>query len=205
MSLPSALSHLPEALLPLDDVSGSSEGRQSAVLLLLYPHEERIHFVLTRRPDTLARHAGQISLPGGVREAQDNSLMATALREAQEEIGVETDTLVLLGRLHPYQLNVSGYLIHPYVAWSAGRPSFHPDPHEVAELIEVPMEQLLDPNLVLEEVWEIRNGRWLVTFYRFGPHTVWGATATILGDFASRLESSLASRLHPPGSVRPAP
>lgn len=203
MKLPAVLAELPDALLPLDTdlIPADKGGRQSAVLVLLYPRGGVVHFVLTKRPDTMARHPGQISLPGGVREVGDSSLWETSVRETVEEIGLRPGRLIALGRLEPYHLRVSDYVIHPFVGWNPICPSFRIHRTEVDELIEVPINWLLDPAAVLEETWELRGRQWLVTFYRFGERDVWGATAHILAGLAQRLQRSLDYDTRLPGSV----
>lgn len=174
-------------------VDPPQEYRDGAVLLLLYPRDGALHIVLTRRCDHLAAHAGQVSLPGGACEAGDTCLADTALREAQEELGLEVRTLELLGRLSPVEIPVSGYRVHPWVACSPERPSFRPDPNEVAELLEVPLAQLLDPATVAEEEWLIRGHRVQVPFYRLCGHKVWGATAAVLAEFIALLRMAGAT------------
>jgi 8-oxo-dGTP pyrophosphatase MutT (NUDIX family) len=204
MRLPDTLARLRTRLDPIEPDSPSEQGatRQSAVLVVLFPRADALHFVLTKRPSTLSRHPGQISLPGGVREESDPSLWATAIREAGEEIGLRPGRLVPLGRLDAYHLRVSQYLIHPFVAWNPVAPRFHVQEREVEELIEVPFEWLFDRDAVREETWELRGDEWLVTFYRFGERNVWGATAHILADLAERLQGGDRVTDRRPGSVR---
>jgi 8-oxo-dGTP pyrophosphatase MutT (NUDIX family) len=203
LKLPAVLADLPGALLPLDEepIPPESGARQSAVMVLLYPRGGVVNFVLTKRPETMPRHPGQISLPGGVREARDTSLWETSVRETVEEIGLRPGRLIALGRLEAYHLRVSDYVIHPFVGWNPIRPSFRIHRTEVDELIEVPIDWLLDPAAVLEETWELRGRQWLVTFYRFGERDVWGATAHILASLAQRLQHSLDYDARHPGSV----
>ena len=178
--------------------------RQAAVLVLLFPRGSDVAFVLTARPNTLARHAGQISLPGGVTEPGDVDLWHTALRETQEELGVRTGRIRPLGQLDPVSLVASNYVIAPYVGWNPFPPVLRPDPAEVAECIEVPVRLLFDPLTVQEEKWELRGDLWHVCFFRLDDKIVWGATARILADLASRLHHPGFREPLIPGSVRPA-
>ena len=116
---------------------------------------------------------------------------------------MKTGRLRALGRLESIPVLVSNYLITPFVAWNPVVPSLKPDGREVASVIEVPLEAILDPSIICEETWELRGGYWRVTFYRFGAHCVWGATARVLGDLAGRLTGQERSTLLKPGSVRP--
>lgn len=206
MNVRDVLRLLRESLLPHDspiDAPGKAgEGRRvAAVLILLYPRQGEVFFLLTRRPDTLTRHAGQISLPGGAAEPQDTSPWETALRETREELGIRTGRIRPLGRLPETWVQASQYLVVPFVGWSPVAPLVRPDAREVAEVIEAPLEALLDEATVEEEVWQFRGSHWHVTYYRLGGQQVWGATGRILSDFASRLRRSEREVL--PGSIRP--
>lgn len=160
--------------------------RQGAVLLLLYRREDRLHFVLTRRRDDLAAHAGQISLPGGRRE-DGEPLKKTALREAHEEIGVEPRAITILGRLATLYIAPSDFEVVPYVGWHQQTPSFVPQYSEVAEIIETPLQSILDERVRRQEVWERQGDAIFVPYFQIGAHKVWGATAMMLSEFAERL------------------
>ena len=168
-----------------------AEPRQAGVLLVLYPIRDVLHLVLTVRNPELNYHSGQISLPGGGREEGDGSLLATALREAEEEIGVAADELEILGPLTPLYIPPSNNVIHPFVAYAAQRPAFDPDPTEVAELLEVPLALLLDPATRREEDWTWRGAELHVPFYAVGEHKVWGATAIVLAEFLALVAHDL--------------
>jgi 8-oxo-dGTP pyrophosphatase MutT (NUDIX family) len=159
------------------------EPRQAGVLLLLYPINGVLHLVLTVRTSDLNHHSGQVSLPGGGWEEGDASLEETALREAREEIGIDTDDLELLGFLTPIYVPPSNNIVHPFVAYVPQHPAFHPDPKEVAELLDVPLHLFLDPAKRREEDWTWRGAPLHVPFYAVGEHKVWGATAIILAEF----------------------
>ena len=159
------------------------EPRQAGVLLLLYPVHDVLHLALTVRTPDLNHHSGQISLPGGGWEEGDASLQETALREAHEEIGIAAEGLELLGSLTLLYTSPSNNIIHPFVAYASQHPAFRPDPKEVAELLEVPLQLLLDPATQREEDWIWRGAPLRVPFYAVGEHKVWGATAIILAEF----------------------
>lgn len=160
--------------------------RQGGVLILLYPKDGHLHFPLTRRTETLEDHKGQISLPGGAREG-DEPLEWTALRETHEELGVDPQSMKVLGALTPLYIFPSDYCITPYVAARPTRPTFVPDPVEVAEVLEVPLLTLLDPAIRREEEWVLHETITCVPFYQVGEHKVWGATAMVLSEFAAVL------------------
>ncbi len=167
-----------------------SHYRDGGVLLLLYERDGALHIALTRRCDHLAAHAGQISFPGGLCEPQDGSFAGTALRETREELGLEPAGLELLGELSPLEIPVSGYRIHPWVAYSAQPPAFRADPSEVAELLEVPLARLLEPAALGQETRLVRGYQAVVPFFRIGEHKVWGATAMVLSEFLALLSAT---------------
>jgi 8-oxo-dGTP pyrophosphatase MutT (NUDIX family) len=162
--------------------------RQGGVLIVLYLQDGQNNLVLTRRRDDLQSHAGQISFPGGQRE-DGESLQATAIREAQEEIGIKPSNLSILGHLECMYIPPTDYEVYPFVAWHTGRPQFRAQVEEVAEILEVPLGHLLDPDNHYEELWEIRGFLVQVPYYLVGPHKVWGATAMILSEFLERLRA----------------
>jgi len=163
--------------------------KHAGVLILLYPLDGHLCFPLTRRPDSVEYHKGQISLPGGSQE-NGESLCRTALREAQEEVGVDATTIEVIGQLSRLYVPPSNFCIQPYAGYVGQRPDFHIEAVEVAELIEAPLDALLDPATTCVEDWEIRGGVWPIPFYQFGPHKVWGATAMILAEFVAMLEGT---------------
>ncbi|OPY71498.1 MAG: putative NUDIX hydrolase [Syntrophorhabdus sp. PtaU1.Bin050] len=164
-----------------------SHPRQGGVLLVLYPYAKggELFLVLTRRTDTMANHKGQISLPGGGSEPQDSSIVHTALREACEEIGLCRDDLRILGALTPLYVPPSDFCIHPYVAYLSHRPLFSPQPHEVAELLEVPFRNFLGEKNVHFEERIIRGKPVQVPYFDACGHKVWGATAIVIGELAA--------------------
>jgi 8-oxo-dGTP pyrophosphatase MutT (NUDIX family) len=171
------------------------DGRTLAAgLVLLYPwrapgeEQSSPYLVLTRRTTALRRHSGQISLPGGRYDAEDRHLLHTALRETEEELGVPPDGLEIWGRLEPEWIVASHYSLAPFVAYTPQRPEFRPAPAEVAEVIEVPLSLLLDPEGLAEEIWEMQNETRRVSFYRYGEHKIWGATARVLGQVMALLD-----------------
>jgi 8-oxo-dGTP pyrophosphatase MutT (NUDIX family) len=202
MSLPAPLQAVRESLLPIEGVERHEHaGRRAAVLILLYSRGGRATFALTQRPDTLSRHPGQISLPGGMAESQDPSLWHTAVRETEEELGLKSGRIVPLGRLHDVRTRVSDSVITPFVAWNPVVPRFHPDGREVSEILETPLDWLLDEESIQEEDWTLRGSLYRVAFFQFHKRAVWGITAIILDDFRSRLTP--VSGPVRPGSVRP--
>jgi len=169
------------------------QARVGGVLLLLYCHKQRMHLVLTRRRDDLNSHAGQISFPGGRQEANETPVQA-ALRETEEEIGVSTTAVSILGELTSIYIPPSDFEVHPFVGWVIGgkRPSFVPETREVAEIIEVPLRHLLDPHTREVGPIPVRGATYTVPYYNVNGHRVWGATAILLSEFLERLRQTTA-------------
>ena len=181
------------------DFGHTAPPRQAAVLVLLYPQEGRLWFPLTRRTERVATHKGQISFPGGAREASDTSLWETALREAREEIGLEcAHTIERLGLLTPLYIPASNFNIQPFVAYTDQRPLFQIGAGEVAELIEFPLVALLDPTIKREETWLWREQNRQVPFYAWNGHAIWGATAMVLSEFEALLAGVCTERAPEP-------
>ena len=160
-----------------------ANARPAGVLILLYPHQGQWHFPLMKRVEDGLVHSGQISLPGGSQEAGESS-RETALREACEEVGAACVDAEVLGELSPIYIPPSNFLVQPVIGAVDARPNFRCDSREVAELIEVPLSQLFDSQVIQREKWELRGMNIEVPFYKIGPYKVWGATAMILSEFS---------------------
>lgn len=171
--------------------SRQGEPRTAGVMLLLYPTADGLTFVLTRRTEKVGSHKGQISLPGGSIEPQDDNPADTAIRETCEELAVCEADITLLGELTPLYVIVSDFVIYPIVARVPARPEFVPQPSEVAEVLEVSLTTLLDDGIKVTEQWKRDGYEMDVPFYRVGSHAVWGATAIILSEFEARLRAVL--------------
>ena len=161
--------------------------RTAAVLLLLYPFNMGVAVPLTVRASGLARHAGQISLPGGASDPGE-TLVDTALREAAEEIGVDPGSVRVLGELTPVHVIVSGFTLHPVVGVTDVRPVFVPAPEEVAEVLEVSLDDLRDASRIRHGT-RIREGVAVeYPYFDLLGHQVWGATAMVLGELICLLQ-----------------
>ncbi len=156
--------------------------RQGGVLFLFYPHADQVYFPLILRPTYGGVHSGQVGLPGGGHEEIDNGMADTALRETYEEVGVHPSQITLLGLLTPLYVSASNYLVHPYVGWTDYCPEFHPDPYEVAKLIQASLTEFLAPDNLQEEIWQLRGRDVLVPFFDIQDQVIWGATAMMLSE-----------------------
>jgi len=153
----------------------------SAVLAPLYDHDGEAHVVLTRRSRRMRAHAGEVSFPGGRVEEGDADLVATALREAEEEIGLDPTTVEIIGELDHLATISSGSFIVPWVGTMPARPGLLPCSEEVDAVLHVPLSELMAPGVFREERWTFGGSidRPIVFFDLVGD-TVWGATAAML-------------------------
>ena len=161
--------------------------RPAAVCALCYPDEGQWRLPFILRPATMAEHAGQISFPGGVIDSGETDEHC-ALRELEEELGVAPESVQMLGRLSPIYLYSSHYRVQPFVATAAARPQFAPSPCEVAELLEVPLQHLLDRTRRGTHLLTRRGFACVAPHIEFQGHCIWGATAVILSELIAILE-----------------
>lgn len=163
--------------------------RKSAVLILFYPHGEQIHLPMIVRPVYAGVHSGQVAFPGGRMEETDRDLPDTALREAHEELGIVPATVDVLGLLSPLFIPASNYMVYPVVGATNVRPDFSPDSREVAQLLEIPLYELLDVTRIGNKEIVVRDNIVIqAPFYDLLGQTVWGASAMILSELLAVLE-----------------
>lgn len=166
--------------------------RRAAVLLPLYETPAGPHLLLCQRTEAVPTHKGQIGFPGGGAASDDPDLAATALREAQEEIGLPPGEVTLLGRLDDTLAVSSRHVVRPFVGLVPHPYPYRLDPFEVVEILPFPLRPLLHGAPFREEVWE-REGRSVpVLFTQHAGRTVWGLTARILKQFVDLLREPLA-------------
>jgi len=174
------------------DVRGRTD---AAVLVALYLNGGRLHAVFTKRRENLRRHPGEISFPGGRRDEGDPDLRATALREAEEEIGLAPEAVQVLGALQPTPTIVTGYAIYPFVGLIEPGNVWRLSAREVAEVLELALDDLLagyERRRLLRRGVPIRTDTYVV-----GDDLIWGATARILADLFDRIGPLVAGQ---PGS-----
>ncbi len=170
----------------------SGPPRRAAVIALLYPCDGQLCLPLTKRTQRVATHKGQISLPGGAVEPDDPTPWEAATREAHEEVGVDPGAVHYIGRLSTLYIPPSHYEVSPFVGYVPFRPLFAARVEEVAEMIEMPLDVIVDPAAKREAVWELRGRPTVVPQYIYGDHVIWGATAMILGELEYLLEQGAA-------------
>jgi len=160
--------------------------RESAVLVALYAEDGEMHVVLTRRAKTLRTHRGEMSFPGGRAEPGEDSV-TTALREANEEIGLDPTVVEPLGELdHLTTITRRTYIV-PVVSLLPGRPEGVSNPAEVEKVLYVPLSELMAPGVFREELWGEGETARPVYFFDLVGDTVWGATAALLRQLLARL------------------
>lgn len=172
--------------------------RQAAVLIPLFEKDGELHILYTERTLTVPTHKGQLSFPGGRHHPADPDLLATALRETEEETGIAPDDVAVLGYLGEMHTATShagiaafvGVFPHPY--------AYQPDPTEVAEILEVPLEMLRDTSLQRVEMFEWQGATLPMRYYDIHSTPLWGATARLTEALLERI----APLLGPPPSRR---
>ena len=158
----------------------------AGVLVLFYPKGKDWHLVLIERTSLHEgdRHKGQISFPGGRHEESDGSMTETALREAEEEVGVKPGKVEIIGSLSDLYIPVSNFHVFPKVAFATEAPKFVPQPSEVASILEVPFHLFQQPNALMRMDLRVSNGLILpnVPYFKVFDKVVWGATLLMLGE-----------------------
>jgi 8-oxo-dGTP pyrophosphatase MutT (NUDIX family) len=151
----------------------------AAVLIPLIMYENELKILLTQRTAHLYDHPGQISFPGGRSDPQDSSAIDTALREAEEEIGLPASRVEVLGSL-PHYLTITGYQVTPVVSLVDAGHVYEPDEFEVADIFEVPMEYLMNPHHHEQRMWQSPQGYRRFYAMPYENKFIWGATAGML-------------------------
>jgi 8-oxo-dGTP pyrophosphatase MutT (NUDIX family) len=178
--------------------------RRAAVAILVYPHAGRLHVPLTLRPDYMPVHAGQVCLPGGLVDGGESNQSA-ALRELEEELGVPPAEVDVVGPLSPIHVFGTRFHVEPWLLACEARPKFRPSAFEVAELLEVPLDELADPACRGRHRRETRGVAQSVPHFEFGGHQIWGATAMMLAEFVALWREALAAPPEPIASARRPP
>lgn len=158
----------------------AQSGRKSAVLVALFEGEKGATTILTRRPLHMRKHAGEIAFPGGAHDTTDDSLWHTAIREAEEEVGLDPSLPTMIGEIDRFVTGASFSLVQPIVARLEEPPVLVAAPDEVDEILYVPLVELLTPGVYRQEQWLWDNEWRDMHFFDLIGDTVWGATALML-------------------------
>lgn len=179
------LDRLKTALVPLDEVVPAPEGalRPAAVLVPLRVVDGEVRVVLARRTERVPHHKGQVCFPGGSRDPGDRDLLATALRESEEELGIRPGDVELFGAMEPVP-TVTGFFIQPYIGRIPADSRFRLDSFEIAESFDVPLSAFTDLSRYRATETTFLGKPYRVYFLDYGRHAIWGATARILHDLA---------------------
>ncbi len=153
--------------------------KTAAVLIGFFEKRNNWYFPLIKRPMHEKNHPGQIALPGGARE-NNETLEETALREAFEEVGIIPNNVEIIGKLTPLPVPVSNYLIYPFVGIINKEPEWKINKDEVAELIILKLDDLIEADNGYSENWDLRGNKVKVPVFKLSDKTIWGATATVL-------------------------
>ncbi len=185
-----------ESFSPLDLTTGQrrprapesrEEARRAAVLVPVMPADSGARILYTLRTDELPDHAGQVSFPGGGIDPEDDSPLATALREAEEEINLSPELVEVLGKLEELYIPPSNFLVSPFVGLLRDGADLVLAPEEVEAIFSISIEELMSPGSLRNVVWE-RDGRpHEVPLFAVGGHEIWGATAAITAGLLSRM------------------
>ncbi len=167
----------------------STPPRKGGVLILLYEDEGTVRFPLIQRPNYEGIHSGQMALPGGRYEEEDKDQYATALRESNEEIGVDQAKVKIIGSLSEFFVAASNYMVLPVIGKIDFTPQFIPEPREVHDVVTPPISQLVDPIRLKEKEITVRSGfKMQCPYFDLEGRTVWGATAMMLSEMVEILK-----------------
>jgi len=161
--------------------------KSAAVLIGLIDEGNELHVLFTKRASHLRHHASQISFPGGKAEPEDDSLTFTALREAQEEIGLSSEAVTVIGQLKPYQV-ITGYQVTPIVAFIKKDQRYQKDDNEVAEIFQVPLQHFLADEHHHTIISNRKGQQINIHFMPYESYNIWGATASMLKDLVNHIK-----------------
>lgn len=172
--------------LTLEEIEAKKPLR-AGVLVHVYQGRDDLHLLLMMRAPFESLHSGQISFPGGILEASDADLQQTAIREAQEEVGLNPDTYQMVGRLSPLYIPPSNAYVEPYISFGDQPPRLRLEAHEVTLTFTVPLEELISGQLLDQALVETAQGTLNVPAYVYEGRVIWGATAMMIAELVALL------------------
>jgi 8-oxo-dGTP pyrophosphatase MutT (NUDIX family) len=165
------------------DMQPNEQTREGGVLILLYPEENQLHIPFILRPATeKGVHSGQVAFPGGKKEETDKDLINTALREAEEEVHLDTSQITVIGQLSPLFVFASNFMVYPTLAYTEKPPILKPNPEEVAEIFSANVEHLKHPQTIKKTTIKTPQYTFETPYYDVNGKIIWGATAMMLSE-----------------------
>lgn len=164
-------------------IPSNSNPKYSAVNILTYYKESNLFFILTQRSHNLEHHSGQISLPGGSKDEEDKDLWETAKRETFEEIGIKLNDQNYVGKLSPLYIDVSNFLVQPFISFLYSEPEFESNMSEVEKVFKVNFIEFFNKKNIYHSSKIIKGKKIIYPFFKLEDQQVWGATAMILQEF----------------------
>jgi len=192
--LPGWKSHKKMAIIPINSITEKAfippkDAKQASVSIILFEENNQLFFLLTKRTDNVEYHKGQVSLPGGAIDKNETAIMA-ALREAKEEIGIDSSSLISLGQLSSLYTPVSYFNIHVFLWYSMIQPQMKINDSEVDQVYKISLDELIDNNLVLKSPINKSGFKINVPAYHFNKCICWGATAMIITELKDIINES---------------
>lgn len=169
----------------------TQQAKKSAVMMLLFHENDQLKVIVIRRSNYVGVHAGQIAFPGGRFEESDINVKNTALREIEEEIGITSDKIEILGRLSDIYVPPSNFLISVFVGYLNEKPLFKADEREVAEIIQVNVADFFSENVIQEKEFVVPSNNYSVVapYYKVKNADIWGASAMVMTEFLDLLNT----------------
>jgi 8-oxo-dGTP pyrophosphatase MutT (NUDIX family) len=178
-----------ESRMKLKFPSPNERTRESAVLILFYKKNNQIFIPLILRPPYDGVHGGQMAFPGGRAEKEDESLVRTALREAQEEIGVRVSDIKIIGQLTKLYIPPSNFYVQPVIGYMNHIPDFYPDAREVDKVIEVSLDEISNSEIIGRKILNVRGVEVDAPYFDIQDSVVWGATAMMISELLALTDS----------------
>ena len=165
----------------------------AGVLFIIFDRYDKKHILFTKRSQSVGRHKGEISLPGGVfdRNEGDVSILDTAIRETKEEIGISIDHSSIIGELDDVPTHVSDFIITPFIAYLDNLPPLSLNYHEIDSLVEVPLDGFFQDKVFSRENVELNGRKMMLDFFRIDGNVIWGSTGAILRQFLDLLRTPI--------------